>query len=190
MTHPLGLIHGRFQVLHNDHLTYLMAGWSRCENLIVGITNPTPAQTEEETTDPNRSSRANNPLTYEEREKMVLDAMVEAGVEKKKLTIIPFPICKTEELIKVAPKDAIYYLTIYDAWGYEKRDRLQSLGLTTEVMWEKDTADKGLTATAIRLAIAEDRDWEPLVPPAVARLIKKWNLQTRLSQLRGPSSGS
>lgn len=37
-----GVIHGRFHILHNDHLKYLLAGkLARC-HLIVGITNPDP----------------------------------------------------------------------------------------------------------------------------------------------------
>ena len=41
--HKIGVIHGRFQLLHNDHLKYLLAGKKRCEHLVVGITNPDPA---------------------------------------------------------------------------------------------------------------------------------------------------
>ena len=37
--------HGRFQVLHNDHFKYLMAGKAQCRHLVVGITNPDPTLT-------------------------------------------------------------------------------------------------------------------------------------------------
>jgi nicotinamide-nucleotide adenylyltransferase len=33
--YPLGVIHGRFQVLHKDHLKYLLAGKSLCEHLVL-----------------------------------------------------------------------------------------------------------------------------------------------------------
>ena len=36
----VGVIHGRFQLLHNDHMKYLLAGKQRCEHLIIGICNP------------------------------------------------------------------------------------------------------------------------------------------------------
>jgi len=42
-----GVIHGRFQVLHNDHLKYLMEGMALCDHLVVGITNPDPILTGE-----------------------------------------------------------------------------------------------------------------------------------------------
>ena len=37
-----GIIHGRFQILHNDHVKYLLAGKQFCRHLVVGITNPDP----------------------------------------------------------------------------------------------------------------------------------------------------
>jgi nicotinamide-nucleotide adenylyltransferase len=40
--YELGVIHGRFQVLHNDHLRYILAGKELCRHLVVGITNPDP----------------------------------------------------------------------------------------------------------------------------------------------------
>lgn len=32
----VGVIHGRFQVFHNDHLEYVLAGKSRCRHIVVG----------------------------------------------------------------------------------------------------------------------------------------------------------
>ncbi len=188
MLHPLGFIHGRFQVLHNDHLKYLLAGKALCDHLIVGITNPDEATTASESTDPDRSDARNNPLTYAERETMVRAALLEVNVPEKTFEIIPFPICKPELLKEIAPRGAIYYLTIYDAWGREKQKRLESLGLTTHVMWTKSKSEKGLTGTEVRAAIRQGRDIRTMVPPAVAELVEQWDIQKRLS---GPSpSGS
>ena len=75
-----GVIHGRFQVLHNDHLAYIMAAKLRCEHLVVGITNPDPTLTKEDFADPQRSLAINNPLTYFERYTMVRAVLVEAGL--------------------------------------------------------------------------------------------------------------
>ena len=184
MPHPLGFIHGRFQVLHNDHLKYLLAGKALCDRLTVGITNPDPDTTTCEATDTARSSRENNPLTFGEREQMVRAALEEAGVPPHTFSIVPFPICQPEVLIEKAPTDAVYYLTIYDAWGREKKQRLESLGLTTQVMWERSAKDKGLSGKLVRRAIVTGGDWRSMVPPSVAELIEKWHLQERLA---GPS---
>ena len=59
----VGVIHGRFQVLHNDHFEYLMAAKSRCRHMVVGITNPDPSLTRSDPADPQRSSPGANPLT-------------------------------------------------------------------------------------------------------------------------------
>ena len=63
----MGVIHGRFQVLHTDHLRYLLAGKERCQHLVVGITNPDPLLTREDPADPRRGTPLANPLTYFER---------------------------------------------------------------------------------------------------------------------------
>ena len=40
MLDPIGVIHGRFQMLHHGHMEYLLAGKKRCQRLIIGISNP------------------------------------------------------------------------------------------------------------------------------------------------------
>ena len=50
-----GVIHGRFQVFHNDHLVYLLAGLALCRHLVVGITNPDPFLTRDDAADRKRS---------------------------------------------------------------------------------------------------------------------------------------
>jgi len=47
-----GVIHGRFQVLHNEPLKYLLAGKALCKHLVVGITNPDPSLIKSEPADP------------------------------------------------------------------------------------------------------------------------------------------
>jgi nicotinamide-nucleotide adenylyltransferase len=179
--HPLGFIHGRFQVLHNDHLKYLLAGKALCDHLIVGVTNPDETSTTDEPSDPHRSDARNNPLTYAERETMIRAALIEAGVAEQEFEVMPFPICKPEQAAAVAPKEAVYYLTIYDDWGREKLNRFRELGLNTHVMWERPLSEKGLTGTDVRQAIRQGREFRSMVPPSVADLVQRWNLQERFS---------
>ena len=63
MKDKLGVIHGRFQLLHNDHMKYLLAGKERCEHLIIGICNPEQDLTKYTSNNPHRSKRSSNPLT-------------------------------------------------------------------------------------------------------------------------------
>ena len=75
--YDIGVIHGRFQVLHNDHLKYLLSGKQLCRHMVVGITNPDPTLVRQETADPKRSCLTTNPLTYYERYILIRSAMQE-----------------------------------------------------------------------------------------------------------------
>lgn len=181
--HEIGVIHGRFQPLHNDHLKYLLAGRARCRHLIVGITNPDPLHTRTESTDPERSRGSANPLTYYERHVIVREALVAAGVSLADFTIVPLPINQPELFAYYAPDDAVYFLSIYDDWGRHKRDRFAAQGLTIEVLSERSPEEKGISATEVRRRIVAGEPWEPLVPPTTARFMAAWDVRSRLRKL-------
>jgi len=178
-----GVIHGRFQVLHKDHLKYLMAGKSRCHHLVVGITNPDPSLTGEEGAAPHRSDTFANPLTYFERYVMVQAALKGEGVPPEELCIVPFPISFPDLFKHYVPMDATFFLTIYDDWGREKLKRFRSLGLTVEVLWERPLAEKGICGKQVRMGIVEGGPWEELVPESTHRLIGRWGISDRLKRL-------
>ena len=92
----VGVIHGRFQVLHNDHVKYLLAGKKRCQHLVVGITNPDPSMTRDDRSDSHRSSLQANPLTYYERYRLVSVALIEAGCGLDHFSVVPLPINSPE----------------------------------------------------------------------------------------------
>ncbi len=179
----LGVIHGRFQVLHNDHLAYLLAGKARCRHLIVGITNPDPVHTRTESADPSRSDPLANPLTYYERLVMVRAVLTGAGVGLDEFTIVPFPIGSPELYETYLPAEATYFLTIYDSWGREKLGRFQRLGLKTEVLWEKNAEEKGIEASDVRRRLLQDEEWVSLVPNSTKELIEQWDITGRLRRL-------
>jgi nicotinamide mononucleotide adenylyltransferase len=181
--HPVGVTHGRFQVLHHDHLKYLLAGKVRCRHLVVGITNPDPSHTRDDPADPQRSSPVANPLTYLERHQLIDSAFLEAGLNLQDFTIVPFPINFPELYRYYLPLDAVFYLTIYDAWGRSKLNRLQEMGLKTEVLWERALTDKGQRATDIRRIMIGGQPWEHLVPAANVALLKSWGIPERLRRL-------
>ncbi len=181
----VGVIHGRFQVFHNDHLKYVMAGKARSRHLVVGITNPDPVLTKEDPADPRRSDPASNPLTYYERYVMVREVLLEAGVPFGELSIVPFPINLPELYRHYVPLDATFYLTIYDEWGKRKLDQLRSMGLRTEVLWMRSPEGKGLSAGDIRKRMASGAAWEHLVPRQTARLMHCWGIPERIRKLHG-----
>ena len=182
------VIHGRFQVLHNDHLKYLLAGKALCDRLVVGVTNPDPSHTRHDPADPLRSLERSNPLTYFERAQLLHAVLAEAGLGPEEFFVVPFPINLPELYRHYVPMDALFLLTIYDEWGRRKLGRFQSLGLRTRVLWEVPPEDKGLSATAIRRRMVAGESWEPLVPPAAARLLRDWRVPERLAGQAGDAA--
>ncbi len=182
----VGVIHGRFQVLHYDHVKYLLAGKGRCRHLIVGITNPDPSLTKKEDTDTARSDPQANPLTYFERHTMVRNVLLAEKIPQSEFSIVPFPINVPELIGAYVPLEATFYLTILDDWGRRKREIFHELGLQIEILWEKPLTDKGLCGTDIRRMMVDGGPWENDVPPATAALMKRWNIPARL---RGIAAG-
>lgn len=183
----IGVIHGRFQVLHNDHLAYLLAGMALCRHLVVGITNPDPLLTRDESADPKRSSPSANPLSYFERYIMVHAVLEEAGIEPSRFSVVPFPINIPELYRHYVPLDALFFISIYDEWGKRKLEYFRTLELKTHVLREVDLLRKGLSATEIRRRMAHGEPWEEFVPPAAAVLMKKWDIPGRLRTMAQPA---
>jgi nicotinamide-nucleotide adenylyltransferase len=181
--YDLGVIHGRFQVLHNDHIKYLMAGKKLCKYLVVGITNPDPSLTRDSDANPHRSTSIANPLTYFERYLMIQAALLEQGMSLSEFSIVPLPI-NVPDLIKYyVPLDAIFFLTIYDEWGQQKKKYFEDLGLKIHILWEVPLEKKGLSSSDIRESMIKDRNWEQFVPSSVTKLMKEWNVTQRLKDI-------
>ena len=181
--YDLGVIHGRFQVLHNDHIKYLMAGKELCNHLVVGITNPDPSLTRDSDANPHRSTSLANPLTYYERYLMLQAALLEQGLRFSEFSIVPLPI-NVPELIKYyVPLDAIFFLTIYDEWGQQKKEYFESLGLKIHLLWEVPIEKKGLSSSDIRKSMIKGEKWVHLVPSSTVKLMKEWDIAQRLKEI-------
>lgn len=179
----IGVIHGRFQILHNDHVKYLLAGKDRCKHLIVGITNPDPSLTRKDPADLQRSRPISNPLSYFERYTLIKSTLFGEGLGFDEFSIVPFPINFPELYKYYVPLDATFLLTIYDGWGRKKLRQFQSLGLKTLVLWEKPLEEKGLSGTEIRRRMVSGLAWEHLMPPGSRLLLEKWGVPERLREL-------
>ena len=182
--YPIGVIHGRFQILHNDHLKYLLAGKELCDRLIVGITNPDPSQTKYTDANPHRDSVFANPLTYYERFILIQEVLLEYDIRLTEFSIVPFPINFPELISYYVPMDAVFFLTIYDEWGRQKKELFENLGVNIHLLWEVPLEDKGLCGTDIRELLIQDKKWDHLVPRTVAQSLRKWDISTRLKKIR------
>jgi nicotinamide-nucleotide adenylyltransferase len=74
--YELGVIRGRFQVLHNDHLRCLLAGNPLCNHLTVGITSPCSYRVKNEAADPQQCRGQS--VTFYERCCLLKAGLVEA----------------------------------------------------------------------------------------------------------------
>jgi cytidyltransferase-like protein len=176
----VGVAHGRFQIFHNDHLKYVLAARDRCETLVIGITSAELLGAPVEPIDPHRSEPSSNPLTYYERLLMITRCLQSEGVDITKLHVVPFPIERPSQLFNYSPRNATYFITIYDEWGEEKLRRLQQLGLSTRVLWRRKY--KSISGVNVRAAIASGGDWKSLVPPATAAFIEHNHIDLRIQQ--------
>jgi nicotinamide-nucleotide adenylyltransferase len=121
-------------------------------------------------------------MTYYERYVMVRDTLLENGLELPEFSIVPFPINVPELLKYYVPMDALFFLSIYDGWGRQKKEYLESLGLKVHVLWEVTLEEKGLSGSDIRNSMLKGEPWEHLLPVAVVKLVKKWKIITRIRE--------
>ena len=145
-----GVIHGRFQVVHNDHVRYLLDGKKLCRHLVVGITNPDPLLTRKEGSDPKRSDPLANPLTYYERYILIRSTLAESGLKPQEFSVVPLPISLPELYRYYVPMDAVFFLSIYDEWGKRKLAYFQFLGLKTHVLRDVPREEKGISGSDVR----------------------------------------
>ena len=178
-----GVIHGRFQILHNDHMKYLMAGKSCCQHLVVGITNPDPTLTCGDKANPERSNPSANPISYYERYIIIKTTLLEHGFGVQEFSVVPLPINLPELYKYYVPLDTTFFLTIYDEWGEKKLRMFESMGLKTKILWRRPLSEKGLSGTQIRQYIVSGQPWEHLVPHASARIMKEMGIIERIKKL-------
>ena len=161
------MIHGRFQPFHNGHLEYLRGAAARSDEVFVGITNPDPARIKEEPSDPLRHLPESNPYTYVERLLMVEAVADDEGSARH---VIPFPVNEPELWPAYVPDGVTQYLRLFSEWGGTKLERMRDAGY--EVVVLDEGAEKEISGADVRAAMRADGDWESLVPPGVARVIR------------------
>ena len=165
------MIHGRFQPFHNGHLEYLRGAVARSKRVFVGITNPDPRRIKEEPSDPLRHLAESNPFTYTERLLMVEEVAADEGI---RVHVIPFPVNEPELWPAYVPTGVTQYLRLFSDWGGTKLERLRAAGYNVVVLDEG--AEKEVSGIEVREAMRSGGDWESLVPPGVARVIRSLGL--------------
>ena len=67
------------------------------------------------------------------------------------------------------PAGVTQYIRLFSDWGGTKLDRLRDAGFDVVVLDEG--SEKEVSGAEVRAALRDGREWQSLVPPAVARVI-------------------
>ncbi len=164
------MIHGRFQPFHNGHLEYLRGAAERSDEVFVGITNPDPTRVRPEPADPERHLPESNPFSYWERQLMVKAAADDLGLDAARVHVIPFPVNEPELWPAYVPEGVTQYLRLFSEWGGTKLERMREAGY--EVVVLDEGAEKEISGRDVRESLGSGGDWESLVPPGVARVLR------------------
>jgi nicotinamide-nucleotide adenylyltransferase len=102
---------------------------------------------------------------------MVKAAARDLGLDHDRVHVIPFPVNEPELWPAYVPERITQYLRLFSAWGGEKQERLVAAGY--EVVILDEGAEKELSGADVREALRSGSDWESLVPPSVAEVLRQ-----------------
>jgi len=172
-------VHGRFQLLHNDHLEYILKAISLCDHLIVGITSYNIRERVKIESAPHRFVSQNNPMTYYERTKMITEALLDEGLNPCSFSFSPFPIETPGLLPDFIPLNFPCFTTICEEWNRKKIQTLEEIGYKVIVL--KENPAKEIEGSKIRnLIINNDESWKKIVPRATIKAVEEMHIQERL----------
>jgi len=176
-----GLFMGRFQPLHKGHLKVMLKIIKEVEYLVVGIVNPDP----KDTINFKDFAPVKNPFNFWERYRMIQESLKESGVEMSKVYIVPsYPpsLYDDGKFERFLPKkdETIIYLPVKKDSGKWNIEGLTERGWNVRSFKVKNS----ISATEVRRRIAEDENWEELVPKAVAKIIKEVDGINRIKNLK------
>src|SRR5262249_16591583 len=102
--------------------------------------------------------------------------------------VIPFPVNEPELWSAYVPEGVTQYLRLFSEWGGTKLERMRDAGY--EVVILDEGVEKEISGRDVREALRDGGEWESLVPPGVARVIRSFQRVTVCSSSRSSSSSS
>jgi nicotinamide-nucleotide adenylyltransferase len=169
---------GRFQPFHNGHLDIIKKILKENERVIIVIGSA------------EKNFLPSNPLTAGERFQIIDESLKEAKIPAEKYCIIPVRNVNNYALwvnhinIHVPPYTKVYTGSQIVKACYE--GKYQRPHEKTKVGPKIIQIKKALpiSATKVREAILNKKDWEKLVPKAAAKLLKKLGIIKRLETIK------
>lgn len=164
---------GRFQPFHRGHLAMAKAILADHPSLIVGIGSAQYSHTPE------------NPFTASERFRMIEEAMEAEGL--RGILIIPIPDVGVHNLWVPHVRNLVPPFEVVFSHDPLTRRLFEEAGIRVE---ERELLRRGeFSGTEVRRRILAGEDWEELVPPAVARVIKEVGGPSRIREINGLKGG-
>jgi nicotinamide-nucleotide adenylyltransferase len=162
-----GLLIGRFQPFHLGHLDAVLFGLSRTENLFIGIGSS------------NKSNESRNPFSAKERREMITSSIEPSMAEQIKIFDIP-DVGDHEkwafEVDKIVPKyDVVFTNDEFTQTLFEKRE----MNVVPVVLKDREK----FSGTNIRKLIADDKNWQDLVPRGTKKVLDLIDAKNRLKNL-------
>ena len=162
-----GLLIGRFQPFHLGHLDAVLFGLSRTENLFICIGSS------------NKSNESRNPFSAKERREMIISSIEPSMVERIKIFDIP-DVGDHEkwafEIDKIVPKyDVVFTNDEFTQTLFEKRE----MNVVPVVLKDREK----FSGTNIRKLIADDKNWQDLVPRGTKKVLDLIDAKNRLKNL-------
>lgn len=165
--YKIGSIHGRFQPFHKGHARYLNQALSKCEHLIIGITQYDIKSLKQTPDAGHRSLPENNPLSYAQRCTLIETYLEGQNIPSNCYEFTPFPIEEPEKIKDFIPQQTVCFTTRHhERWNNSKIKKLESQGFRVEVlMYPDESTTNTLSATQVRDSIRKhNQDWEQLIP--------------------------
>jgi len=175
-----GVVMGRFQVVHNDHVKILRAARPLCHHLIVAVRDPDPILGRGSTTTPDEDFHAKNPLTFFERSRVLRAVLAELDFEPAGYSIIPFPWERPELHTYYVPRDAVFFVPVNDERDEEILASLKAFGFEARQLWKRALTKRGPGSAEILRRMVASEPWEHLVPRATLSVFRKTGLLERM----------
>jgi len=154
----IGLYYGRFNPVHKGHLQVMKDILSEVDTLIVVIGSP------------HRRNLIRDPFDGMERKKMIAAYLKESRIDACRIKIVIVPDGKS---FSSTVTNLFKYCGKFDLIYCNKKTIIRLIEKKTRV---KDIPGKRIaSATKLRDAIANDKEWEHYTGKSVAKLIRKFN---------------
>lgn len=179
---------GRFQPFHLGHLDVIKKILKNNERVIIVIGSA------------EKNFLPDNPLTSGERFQLIEEALREAKIPAKRYCIIPvrnvnnYALWVNHVNCYIPPYTRLFtgseivkacyegkYHRPDDKNKHATKSRSENL-IGPEIFQLKRVLH--VNATKVREAILKKKNWGKLVPPVVAKILKSWNIQKRLHDIK------